>query len=391
VSQLKRSAEGGSSSESNKKARSDEGETLKTVSDFRPIASGIAVAAHDFSRALRRTSSKVTCDRAPNENPELKFLIIGAQKSGTTWLHTHLSSDNSPLTLPSKTKEVHFFDWNRSRGMHWYGNQFNTNGSNHKVDHGLYGEVTPDYITLDEECVREISTLFPKLRIIFVARDLVPRTYAAIWMELKQKLSGLDAGDFLSKNNSSWEINELADPIKYDDNYWMERAKFSTHVVRSDYATGVRRWLRYFKKDQVLILPFRSIIEDPANVIKLVTKHVVEGSTCGVGDTIAEKRWKQRVIAAMGRYVGGLDEKKLKVRINESVPQSKNNDLFKTDATEVNNLEPKNKMTVSSKEMNNYAIRPSLILKFQEFLRQYESDFNALLKDLGYNWKLHSC
>ena len=39
-----------------------------------------------------------------------QFLGIGAQKSGTTWLHANLSRHRS-LFLPDE-KELHYFDWN---------------------------------------------------------------------------------------------------------------------------------------------------------------------------------------------------------------------------------------------------------------------------------------
>jgi len=46
------------------------------------------------------------------------FLIIGAQKCGTTSLFYYLSQ-HPDLSLP-KLKEIHFFDLNYEKGIDWY-------------------------------------------------------------------------------------------------------------------------------------------------------------------------------------------------------------------------------------------------------------------------------
>ena len=45
------------------------------------------------------------------------FLIIGAQKSGTTSLYYYLAQH--PHVRPSLAKEIHFFDNNYGRGTEW--------------------------------------------------------------------------------------------------------------------------------------------------------------------------------------------------------------------------------------------------------------------------------
>ena len=97
---------------------------------------------------------------------QLDFLVIGAQKAGTTWMHDMLSRDtNENIILPAK-KEVHFWDWNRRKGLKWYANQFQKKTR----DDQKVGEINPCYAVLREKDVLEIKSLFPNLKLVFVAR-----------------------------------------------------------------------------------------------------------------------------------------------------------------------------------------------------------------------------
>lgn len=73
------------------------------------------------------------------------FLGIGAQKSGTTWLHEMLKQ-HPQICLPSDQKELHFFD-SESRyetlGIEGYKSFFKDCNRNH---HKVVGEITPGYL-----------------------------------------------------------------------------------------------------------------------------------------------------------------------------------------------------------------------------------------------------
>merc|ERR1719223_544803 len=71
---------------------------------------------------------------------KLDFLCIGAQKAGTTWLHEMLSRHTN-IVLPSEKKELHFWDWNRGKGLGWYKGQFRFHPKMNK----LFGEINPCY------------------------------------------------------------------------------------------------------------------------------------------------------------------------------------------------------------------------------------------------------
>ena len=78
------------------------------------------------------------------------YLIIGAQRAGTTSLHRYLVQHPGVRTM-LRTKGVHFFDVNYGRGMGWYGSRFPTKLTAWYVArrHGtelLTGEASPYYL-----------------------------------------------------------------------------------------------------------------------------------------------------------------------------------------------------------------------------------------------------
>ena len=56
---------------------------------------------------------------------------------------------------------------------------------------------------MDEKYICEIKALFPNIKLIFIARELVPRAWSALLMELRNSVIGLEAGVFETSDNGS--------------------------------------------------------------------------------------------------------------------------------------------------------------------------------------------
>ena len=110
------------------------------------------------------------------------FLIIGAQKSGTTWLAEQLRQ-HPEVFMPAA--EIHFFDkaYHYRQGPRWYEQHFSA-ANNHKA----VGEKTPDYLWANGQGVEghlpevhhHIHRLLPHVRLIVVLRNPVSRALSAI-------------------------------------------------------------------------------------------------------------------------------------------------------------------------------------------------------------------
>ena len=67
------------------------------------------------------------------------FLIIGAQKGGTTSLYNYLIEH--PNILAARKKEVHFFDQHSQRGVSWYRSHFATTTHKQYLEQVQQGKV----------------------------------------------------------------------------------------------------------------------------------------------------------------------------------------------------------------------------------------------------------
>ena len=133
------------------------------------------------------------------------FLVVGAQRTGTSWLYLTLKS-HPQLWLPP-IKELHYFDklkgstwvdpqrWRRALAAgsgildfwtleyflgdgssDWYARLFHRAQSKGRIA----GEITPAYATLNEQMLRRVYQLNKDVRIIFIMRDPVQRAWSAV-------------------------------------------------------------------------------------------------------------------------------------------------------------------------------------------------------------------
>jgi sulfotransferase family protein len=153
------------------------------------------------------------------------FLIVGAQKSGTSSLHKYLGSH--PQVFVSSPKEVDFFVEEREwrRGVRWYRDVFAGAG-----DATAVGEASPQYsfFPVYAGVPDRIASLVPDARIIYVMRDPVERMGSAYRHTL----------------SSGVETRPIADALLQDARY----------ADTSRYAMQIEQYLRRFPIGQMLLL-----------------------------------------------------------------------------------------------------------------------------------------
>lgn len=110
------------------------------------------------------------------------FYVLGAPKSGTTWLHRVLQ--DHPEVGFGRNKEVHFFDlqYRLDRGQEWYEKQFD--GNENKI---AIGDFTPKYLrmphpeclatnpTVPRNAIDELARMTPEAKFIVILRNPVDR------------------------------------------------------------------------------------------------------------------------------------------------------------------------------------------------------------------------
>jgi hypothetical protein len=111
------------------------------------------------------------CEMPNNAYPN--FIGIGAQRCGTTWLDVQLRR-HPDIYLPTRRKEVHYFDQYYDRGPAWYQASF---PADKVAGFTAVGEITPKYL-FDRQAPARIKLEFPDARLIAILRNPVERAYS---------------------------------------------------------------------------------------------------------------------------------------------------------------------------------------------------------------------
>ena len=98
------------------------------------------------------------------------FVIIGAQKSGTTSLYHYIVQH--PEIEPASKKEIKFFDIHYSEGEKWYLSHFPPKYP--WADNRITGEGSPEYMYLPWAAERLIEFL-PETKLVAILRNPVER------------------------------------------------------------------------------------------------------------------------------------------------------------------------------------------------------------------------
>ena len=168
------------------------------------------------------------------------FLIVGAQKSGTTALADYLR--NHPSIVLPDAKELHFFDHDRKyvRGAHNYDEYHAALGP---VGIGqIVGEATPSYMFL-QGCAERIFSYNPKIRLIFILRDPSERAYSQWCMQRHRGRERLSFGEAIRTETERSQSFSSA-----------HEGKWCAYVARGQYAQQIKRYLTLFPREQLLFI-----------------------------------------------------------------------------------------------------------------------------------------
>jgi len=182
------------------------------------------------------------------------FLIIGAQKGGTSSLYTYLKS-HPEIKSPLK-KEIHFFDIYYSKGLRWYKAHFPFKSNRH-----ISGEASPDYVSHPEAPSR-IKALNPDMKLILLVRDPIVRAYSAYQMNRRM---GIDP-----RRTFDDAIHFELEQRKYKgDTYDYDRHNFF-YLERGLYGKQLESWCKVFDRNQFLVMNSKNFFTETKETLKLV-------------------------------------------------------------------------------------------------------------------------
>lgn len=191
------------------------------------------------------------------------FVIIGAQRSGTTSLYQYLAEH--PAIAAAATKEVHFFDTRYGRGLSWYRGHFPTRASAERGRRRtgfepIAGEASPYYL-FHPLAAERIARDLPFAKFIVMLRDPVSRAVSQYQHERSLGAEDLGMEDAFAQEPA--RLAGEAERIISDPSYNSHSHQHHSYLSRGQYAEQLERWFAVFPRERFLILETRSFFKDP--------------------------------------------------------------------------------------------------------------------------------
>ena len=164
-------------------------------------------------------------------------IVIGGERCGTTWLYDCLREH--PEIFFTGKKEIDFFSRNYDKGLNYYESFFSTaiNGK-----YKIVGEKSTDYLAYNL-CPERINKHIPDASLISILRNPIDRAVSH-YSAFIQPNSNLEFKEVIIKN-----------PGLLDSGCYYEHLK---------------RYYRFFNKDQMLVMIFDDIKLEPLKFIQKV-------------------------------------------------------------------------------------------------------------------------
>jgi hypothetical protein len=187
------------------------------------------------------------------------FLIVGAQRAGTTSLYRYLAEHPDVASVRLGGKGVHWFDMHRGRSRRWYRSHFPIERPGRRT---ITGEGSPYYMfhpTAPDDIRREL----PEVRVVAILRDPVVRAHSHWAHETARGFETLAFGAALDAEEQRLAGEE--ERIREDPTYLSFAHQHHSYVARGRYADQVDRLLATFGADRVLVLPSAQLFERPGD------------------------------------------------------------------------------------------------------------------------------
>ncbi len=211
------------------------------------------------------------------------FLIIGAQRCGTTSLYNYLVQH--PYVARARTKEVQFFSTNFAKGFAWYSAQLTRKRNKSFVDEvyqryrsalpfssngkTVYGEASPYYL-FHPHAPHRIKKTTAKVKLIVLLRNPIDRAYSHYHHEFRNNRETLPFAQALDAEQSrlDGELRRMLD----DEHYYSFNHQSYSYLSRGIYADQLKTWFNLFPSNQLLILDSDDLEKDAVTIYQRVLR-----------------------------------------------------------------------------------------------------------------------
>jgi hypothetical protein len=202
------------------------------------------------------------------------FIIIGAQRCGTTSLYNNLVEHQN--VIPAFKKETQFFSNHFAKGLTWYRSHFPLAWHKHNVrrirrQDYITGESSPYYIFHPHVPCR-ISRTVPQAKLIALLRNPVDRAYSHYHHEVRMGLETLPFEDAIEIEEKRISM-ERAKMLE-DESYRSFNHQNYSYLSRGIYVDQLENWTRFFTRDQILVLKSQDFYDDPVATLEQIAEFI---------------------------------------------------------------------------------------------------------------------
>ena len=198
------------------------------------------------------------------------FVIIGAQKAGTTSLYNFII--RHPTIAPASRKEIDYFSMRYYLGELWYRSNFPTNLSRRRFykktgQKLLSGEASPSYLFYPRVSSRMREDL-PDAKLIVILRNPVDRAYSHYQHTLRQNNETLSFEKAIELEEKRC-VGEREQMIKDPDFVSNDYRRYS-YLSIGVYADHLENWFKHYDRKRFLILTTEDLRKNPQQILKQV-------------------------------------------------------------------------------------------------------------------------
>ncbi len=237
------------------------------------IPSALRQSVRRTGRRMVLEAALTTRKGAAADRPAPDFVIVGAQRCGTTSLFRALAKHPAMMSNVLDAKGVHYFDTGYDKKLSWYLSHFPSKSDRdaHAASVGqtpIAGEASPYYMFHPAGASR-MHKAIPDTKLIVLLRDPVKRAIShhlhMVW-EGHEKVEDLDeALDLESTRLQGLDAALLADPTLISRTH-----QHFSYMARGHYAGQLERLFEHFDRSQVLVMATETLTENPeSNLAKI--------------------------------------------------------------------------------------------------------------------------
>jgi hypothetical protein len=191
------------------------------------------------------------------------FIMIGAQRSGTTTFYHSLISHSG--VAKAIRKEVHYFDLYYNNGRSWYEKMFVEKRGR------ISGEASPYYIALPYVPQRIWETI-PEVKLIALLRNPVDRAYGHYHHEVRAKHEKRTFEEAIARE-AAMLGNYEKELWRAQHAFWQQHNWYS-YQTRGYYAQQLKWFKEVFSEEQLLVIRSEDYFANPKEQLVVALEYL---------------------------------------------------------------------------------------------------------------------